>query len=96
MREVAGPVLYCATIDIVPCDWLQVWLDGLLYVPDTVVVCDDSDPVTLMIVFPDVSVTVMLKLPLLLVVAVARKLFALMHILVGGGTLPVYAIDAPL
>ena len=49
-----------------------------------------------MMVLLDVSVIVMVKVLSLLVVAVARKLLALMHILLGGGTLPLYAIDAPL
>ena len=59
-------------------------------------VSDDNEPVTPITVLVEVSVIVMVKLFSLSVVAVARKLFGLMHMLLGWGTLPVYAIDAPL
>jgi hypothetical protein len=73
----------------VPDDWVQAELGGFVYVPLSVVLCDDSEPRTLMTVFVVLSVIVMLKLLSLSVVALARKLLPLIHMLLGTGTLPV-------
>ena len=78
---------YCGVIEKVPLDALQVWLAGLLYVPDKVVVFVARLPCIVMTVSVVSSVTVMVKL-LPLVVAVARNAELLIHMLVGTGTEP--------
>ena len=87
---------YCAAMFMVPLDAVQAELAALEYVAEIVVPCAGSVPWVLMIVLLEVSVIVMVKEPPVLVVAVARSVLLLMHMLEGMGTLPLYVVEAPL